>query len=400
MKILVVCQHYYPENFRVTEICEALVQRGHQVTALVGLPNYPSGIVPREYRGFRRRRETINGVTVRRCFEIGRRNTKLGLAVNYVSYMTSACWKALWMKKDFDVVYAYSTSPVLMSAPAAFVRSLFRIPTMIYVLDIWPACLAAMNVQPDSPLYRLMKRVSRRIYHRADSLIYSSVGFRQYLHAVHAIDVPESHYMPQFADGVFECRLPMPSQTPLRLCFAGNIGKAQSVQTLLRAAALLRDQPVRWEIVGDGSEYRACLDLAKELKLDELVTFYGRRPTEEMPSFYARADAMLVSMANDALVNDTLPGKVQSYMACGRPVLGSAAGETAAVVEAAQCGYCAPPEDAQAFARVVERYLSSPQKEQMAGNARAYYERHFTKQQHMDKLESMLTALAGKEGRA
>ena len=139
MKVLVICQHYWPENFRVTEICENLVRRGHQVTALVGLPNYPSGIVPKEYRHFRNRRQQRNGVEIRRCFEIGRRPGKAGLAVNYVSFMVSACFHALLLKRDYDVVYAYSTSPVLMSLPAALLRCFSPKKLMIYVLDIWPA---------------------------------------------------------------------------------------------------------------------------------------------------------------------------------------------------------------------------------------------------------------------
>ena len=125
MKILVICQHYWPENFRVTEISEELVRRGHQVTALVGLPNYPTGNIPEEYRHHQNRRQVRNGVEIRRCFEIGRKPGKVGLALNYVSYMLSACHQALWMKKDFDVIYAFSTSPVLMSLPGAFLRALW-----------------------------------------------------------------------------------------------------------------------------------------------------------------------------------------------------------------------------------------------------------------------------------
>ena len=139
MKILVVCQHYWPENFRVTEICEDLAARGHDVTALVGLPNYPTGVVPPEYKRLRNRRQERNGVHIRRCMEIGRRPGKAGLAVNYVSYMLSACHRVLWMKKDYDVIYAFSTSPVLMSLPAAFLRRFHRQPLMIYIMDIWSA---------------------------------------------------------------------------------------------------------------------------------------------------------------------------------------------------------------------------------------------------------------------
>ncbi len=394
MKILVVCQHYWPEAFRITEICEDLVTRGHTVTALVGLPNYPSGIVPKEYKWFRKRRETINGVNVRRCFEIGRRNTKLGLAINYCSYMLSASLTIMLLPRDYDVVYAYSTSPVLMSLPAALLRCVSKKKLMIDVLDIWPACLAAMHVYEGSMLYAFMKRVSRWIYGKADMLVYSSKQFQAYLQRVHGITVPDTHYLPQFADSLFET-LPEKGDSHItHLVFAGNIGKVQSIETLLRSAALLKGEAVHFHIVGDGSNYAACLELADTLKIDDMLTFHGRKPLEQMPAFYALADAMLVSMKYDESVNDTLPGKVQSYMAAGKPILGSIAGETPMIIAEAACGFCAPPEDAQAFAEVVRAFLALPDKAVLGNNARAYYEQHFTKQIHMDKLEKLLHTLA------
>ena len=398
MKILVICQHYWPENFRVTEICEALVERGHQVTALVGLPNYPTGIIPEEYKHGKNRRQQRNGVDIRRCFEIGRRPGKVGLAINYVSYMTSASIKALLMKRDYDVIYAFSTSPVLMSLPAALLRCFTRKKYMIYVLDIWPACLAAMNVFEGSFLYAFMKRVSKWVYKRADTLIYSSKRFQGYLQDVHGISVADECYMPQFADDIFEMELPAKETTAEKqLVFAGNIGKVQAVEVLIQAANLLRDEPVHWHIVGDGSNYESCRELAETLHLEDKVTFYGRKPLEDMPKYYAMADAMLVSMRNDLSVNDTLPGKVQSYMAVGNPVLGSIAGETDYVLNKAQCGLCAPPDDPEAFAQVVREFLKRDDAVQMGLNGKEYYMTNFTKQKHMDKLEKMLLQLAGKE---
>lgn len=398
MKILVICQHYWPENFRVTEICEALVERGHEVTALVGLPNYPTGIIPEEYKHGQNRRQERNGVHIRRCFEIGRRPGKVGLAINYVSYMTSASIKALFAKRDYDVIYAFSTSPVLMSLPAALLRCFTRKKYMIYVLDIWPACLAAMNVFEGSFLYAFMKRVSKWVYKKADTLIYSSKRFQGYLQEVHGIGVPDECYMPQFADDIFEMDLPeKQSAEEKQLVFAGNIGKVQAVEVLIQAANLLRDEPVHWHIVGDGSNYENCLQLAQSLHLEDQVTFYGRKPLEDMPRYYAMADAMLVSMRNDLSVNDTLPGKVQSYMAVGKPVLGSIAGETAYVLDKAQCGLCAPPDDPEAFAKVVREFIRRDDAAQMGKNGKEYYQKHFTKKIHMDKLEAMLLQLAGKE---
>ena len=300
------------------------------------------------------------------------------------------------MKRDYDVIYAFSTSPVLMSLPAALLRCFTSKKFMIYVLDIWPACLAAMNVFEGSFLYAFMKRVSKWVYKKADTLIYSSKRFQGYLQEVHQISVPDEHYMPQFADDIFEMELPAKQpKAEKQLVFAGNIGKVQAVEVLIQAANLLRDQPLHWHIVGDGSNYQACVDLAKSLNLESKVTFYGRKPLSDMPTYYAIADAMLVSMRNDLSVNDTLPGKVQSYMAVGKPVLGSIAGETAYVLQEAQCGLCAPPDDPEAFAKIVLEFLNIEDPVTMGERGRSYYNKFFTKQKHMDKLESMLLEMAG-----
>ena len=395
MKILVIYQHYYPEPFRIHEICEDLVGRGHSVTALVGLPDYPTGKVPREYRFFRRRRENINGVDVRRCFEIGRRNTKLGLAANYCSYMISASVKALFLKHDYDVVYAYCTSPVMMAVPALVYRAFFKTKVVLHVMDIWPACLAAMNVREGSLLYAFMKRVSRRIYAKADMLLYSSRRFQTYLKSIHHIDVPDENYLPQFADDVFGA-LPDAEPSPYtELVFAGNIGRVQSVETMLRAAAILQNEPIRWHILGNGANYEGCLCLAKELKLDEKVILYGRRPIAEMPKFFAMADALLVSMREEEYVTCTLPGKVQSYMAAGKPILGSIGGEAEDVISEAQCGLCAKSDDPEAFAEIVLAFIADKRRARMGGNAKRYYQEHFDKQSIMDQLERILISLSG-----
>lgn len=399
MKILVVNQHYWPENFRVTEICEALAERGHEVTALVGLPNYPSGNIPKEYRWFRNRRQEKNGVKIRRCFEIGRKPGKIGLALNYVSYMLSATLKALFMKKDFDVIYSFSTSPVLMSFPGAILELITGKPFVMYVLDLWPACLAIMNISPDSLFYRVMGKISKWIYLRADALLYSSNRFQQKMLDAHGIPMLDEHYMPQFADDVFETELPpKEANDQFHLVFAGNVGKVQGVDVLMKTAALLQDQPIHWHIVGDGSHLSECIELADQLKLDSCVTFHGRKPLEEMPAYYAMADAMLVSLSDNISVNDTLPGKVQSYMAVGKPVLGTAGGETAYVINTAQCGYCTAPDDPEAFAKIVQTFINEPENHQKMGeNGRKYYYANFTKKHHMDRLERLMQELCQKQ---
>ena len=330
MKVLVICQHYWPENFRVTEICENLVRRGHQVTALVGLPNYPSGIVPKEYRHFRNRRQQRNGVEIRRCFEIGRRPGKAGLAVNYVSFMVSACFHALLLKRDYDVVYAYSTSPVLMSLPAALLRCFSPKKLMIYVLDIWPACLAAMNVPESHLLYRFMKRVSKWVYGKADLLVYSSKRFQGYLKTVHGIEVNDEQYMPQFADDIFQKPLPAkPRENTVNLVFAGNIGKVQAVEVLMQAVRRYQDTTGRrvsfeYSMVRGVNDSDACAkQLANLIRgMGAHVNLIPINPVDGSP--YSATDAANVRRFQQKLeslgVNATVRRRLGSEIsaACGQ----------------------------------------------------------------------------------
>ena len=180
MNIAVVYQHYYPEPFRLTDICEELVKRGHTVTVYTGLPNYPHGNIPKKYKMFKNRLEYRNGVKIVRTFEIGRKKGKLGLALNYLSYTISSVWKSIFAPLDFDVIFAYSTSPILMSLPGIVLKKRSGKKLLLYIMDVWPACLSAMNVKETDLLYKFMKKVSKFVYSRCDMLTYSSRAFKTY----------------------------------------------------------------------------------------------------------------------------------------------------------------------------------------------------------------------------
>lgn len=396
MKIAVVYQHYYPEQFRITPLCEALVQKGHSVTVYTGLPNYPHGNVPEKYKKFRNRYEDHNGVKIVRSFEIGRKPGKFGLALNYVSYTISSLWRALFAPLDFDVVFAYSTSPILMSLAGIVLKKRAKKKMHMYIMDIWPACLSAMQVAEESLLYKLMGKVSKYVYKQCDSISYTSRAFQSYMKDVHGIELKEEDYLPQFAETLFERNAEKKEGSIFRLVFAGNIGQMQSVETILQAAYILKEEPITWQILGDGSAFAGCKQMQEELGLSN-VEFLGQKPVEEMPAYYAEADAMLVTMRNDTLVNFTLPGKVQSYMAFGKPILGAINGECKSIVEEAGAGWIAPAENAEQFAKLVQAFtkLSVEERYTMAKNAKAYYDANFQFHTHLERLEKNLLDLCG-----
>lgn len=399
MKILVICQHYWPEPYPLSDLCEELVRRGHQVDVITGVPNYPMGKTYAGYEKGKRRQEVHNGVNIIRTFTIPRRRNALFRLLNYYSYALSSTWKARTTPEAYDVVFTNQTSPVMMSKGAFAYAKKHGKRTVMYCMDLWPACLAAGGVAETSWIYRFFDLESRRLYNLADRILITSEMFRGYLTGKHGVESGKIEYLPQYALDAFGSLPDTPvDKKTIDLMFAGNVGAAQSLQTVVAAAEKLTDIPnLTIHIVGDGSELNRLKALAKERKLRNLV-FYGRKPQEEMPNYYAMADAMLVTLTADPYISLTLPGKVQTYMAAGKPILGAASGETACVLEAAQCGFCAPPEDAEKLAETIRTFIRYPYKKQLGQNGRSYYEQHFARRKFMDHLEAELAANAKTAG--
>jgi len=360
MKILVVCQYYYPEPFRIHEVCEELVNRGHKVTVLTGIPNYPMGEIPKEYQNNQRREEVMNGVSVIRVNEIPRTSGRIGLSKNYLSFVVNGTKKALIMKEDFDVIFVYQLSPILMAIPAFVVKWLTGKKLVLYSLDLWPESLVSYKIKKNSLFFQFMKYVSKRIYQGAYCIGYTSFLFKAYFQEELGIKKGRFKYIPQFADQFFEdasggkyCDVMNESNDEknreFHFVYAGNVGKLQSVETIVRAASYTKNEPIKWHIVGDGSSIKDCEKLAKKLHTDNLI-FHGRYPASELEKFYDLADVMVTTFSKDALCTYTLPGKIQSYMAAKKPILGAAGGETNRVIHDAKCGSCVPAEDSKALA--------------------------------------------------
>ncbi|MBP3321088.1 MAG: glycosyltransferase family 4 protein [Clostridia bacterium] len=389
MKILVVCQHYHPEPFTIPDICKELVKRGHEVDVVTGIPNYPMGTIYEGYRHGKKRDEILEGVRVHRTFTVGRRRNTLFRILNYYSFALSSSLYTARLKKEYDAVLVNQLSPVMMACAGVKYKKKHGTRLVFYTLDLWPESLIAGGIKRDGLVYNVFNRISKRLYQQADRILVTSEKFIPYLEKQHGIDKNRLAYLPQYAEDLFRPE-ELPEKQTVDLTFAGNVGKMQSVGTLIKAAALLKDQKeLRFHIVGDGSDLETCQALARELACQN-VLFHGRRPKEEMPAFYKNSDAMLVSMKDDPLISLTLPGKIQSYMAAGKPIIGAIGGEAAEVIKKAECGPVCPPDDPEMLAKSIRLFLKSDKKA-LGINARSYYDRHFTKKQFIDHLISELS---------
>ncbi|RIJ63528.1 glycosyltransferase family 4 protein [Rummeliibacillus sp. POC4] len=395
MNLLVICQYYYPEPFRITDICESLVEKGHDVTVLTGLPNYPEGKILENYRRGKKRNEIINGVKVVRTFEIGRGTTKFQLFLNYISYTLSASIKAFNLKEKFDVVLVNQLSPVMMAIPAIVYKKKYNRKILLYCLDLWPASLIAGGIKEGSIFYKLFFIISKWIYSSVDSIAVTSSMFKEYFKSKLFMNIENIQHIPQYAEDIFAEIEEKKENRKFNFVFAGNIGEMQSVETIVKAANEMKEKNnIMFHIVGDGSKLEECIVLSKKFKLNNII-FYGKKPINEMPQYYSFADAMLITLKNDKTISYTLPGKVQSYMAAHKPIIGSINGETRRVIKEAGCGYCCDADDYKELSKIILEFCDSNQQKLMGANGYDYYIKNYSKKSFISTLEESLIKLGG-----
>jgi glycosyltransferase involved in cell wall biosynthesis len=401
MNILVVSQYFWPENFRINDLVTGLIGRGHNVTVLTGQPNYPSGSFFPGYGWRQPRTEKYAGANVIRVPLFPRGAGGGGrLLLNYLSFVLSACWGVLFRipsGKHFDAIFVFEPSPITVGIPAALARWRFRAPLLSWVLDLWPESLVAVGAVRSPLLLCGVDVLVRWIYHHSDLVLVSSRAFTP---EVVRHGVPEAivRYFPNWGEAVFETLPAAGSIADLqkfppgfRILFAGNIGAAQDFAAILDAATHLKEcRDIQWLILGDGR--MAAWAKAEVIRrgLEHTVYFLGQRPLEEMPGFFAAADALLLSLRPEPIFARTVPGKLQSYLAAGRPVLAMLDGEGARIVAESGAGVHCSAGDSTALAEAVDRLAAMPSIERgrMGCNGREYFLEHFARERVFDHLEA------------
>lgn len=396
MKILVVSQYFWPENFRINDLVKEWVERGHEVTVLTGKPNYPGGHVFPEFQRGPTAFGHYEGAKVHRVPMLARSQGAIRLMLNYLSFMVGACVWGPWRLRGqrFDVIFVFEPSPITVGIPAVLLGKLKRVPVVLWVLDLWPETLAAVGVVRSPRVLRWVGHLVSFIYNRCALVLGQS---RAFLGSIgrYCRDGSKIRYFPSWAENLFQqtdaAKAPeVPDATnTFTIVFAGNVGEAQDFPAILDAAELLRhNDDVRWLIVGDGRRSDWVRDEVARRQLGQRVLLLGRFPVERMPSFYAHADALIASLKPDPTFGMTIPGKVQSYLLAGKPILGMLDGEGAAAIEAAGAGLVCPAGDAAGLAKAVEQMAAMAPAERLAMGARGrrFAEQEFDRDRLMDRL--------------
>jgi len=399
LNILIVTQYFWPENMRINDLAEGMVSKGHRVTVLTGIPNYPEGHV---FPAFKKNPEQFahyDGVDVVRVPMVVRGKRRVTLALNYLSFFISASVIGSFKlrRRDFDAVFVYGVSPIMAAIPAILIGKMKKAPVFVWVLDLWPDSLRAVGVTKNNVVLGVVGKCVSWIYDRTDYLLVQSKAFVENVRRYCKKPIEDARilYFPSWAEDAFsnDCEpsdLLRKDASVFTIVFAGNIGDAQDFPSILQAVERLRTHqlPVRWVIVGDGRAGSWLAQQVAQRGLDN-VHLLGRHPLEKMPALFAVADALLVSLKTHDVFAKTIPGKVQAYLASGRPIIAMLDGEGARGIHEAQAGRTCASGDASGLAAIVQEMagMHKDQREAMGRAGKNFYREHFSRERLFRQLE-------------
>jgi glycosyltransferase involved in cell wall biosynthesis len=396
LKILVVTQYFYPENFRINDVVLGLKEMGHEITVLTGKPNYPKGLFFEGYSLFSKQKELWCGITILRAplFPRGKSGS-LRLVFNYLSFAFFATLKTLFIKNRFDIIFVYEPSPITVGLPAIALSKRKRIPIVFWVQDLWPESVQAAGQISNRMILNLIDNYTRWTYKNSEKILIQSPGFEQYI-LNQGVSEDKIIYFPNSTEKLYKIVQPsngikslVPS-APFIIMFAGNIGEAQDFENILAAAKiiLVQTRDVHFVILGDGRKRKEIEEIIISQGLTKNFHILGEYPPATMPEFFALADVLLVSLKDERIFSLTIPSKVQSYMACGKPIVASLGGTAANIVEKASAGRSAIPGNPESLAQVIlDLYrLSEAERHRLGQNALKYSNQHFHRETLLNKL--------------
>lgn len=399
MKILIITQYFYPETFKSTDLAFELQKRGHQITVLTGIPNYPEGKIYDGYGIFKNRKQLIEGVQIERALLLPRgKGGGIRLFLNYYSFAFFASLKArkLAKKQKFDAIIVHEPSPITQFYPALAVNKIQKVPIYFWVMDLWPESLQIAGGITNRKVLSYYTKLVQKFYSASEKLLITSKGFRKSI--VEKGDYEDKiEYFPNWAEDTISDgnrNFPIPDLPKgFLVMFAGNVGEAQDLDAILDAALRLKNHSeIKFIIVGDGRKMPFVQEFINAHQLQETILTVGRFPVEAMATFFDKANLLLVSLKDDTIFNLTVPAKVQAYMSSGKPIMAMLNGEGAQIIQEANCGFTVPASNAENLADTILKASKTDEKilTEMGKNGKAYFEKNFKMASCLDNLERIL----------
>lgn len=394
--ILVISQYFYPEQFRINDICTEWVKRGYNVSVITGIPNYPQGKYYDGYGLIKKRKETYNGIQIIRIPLIPRGRNSIMLVLNYLSFVISGFVWNMFTRIKADYVFIFEVSPMTQALPGVWYAKKKKIPCYIYIQDLWPENVEIITGIKNKYIIGTIGKMVDYIYTKCTKIFTTSKSFVDAINH-RGVSIEKIKYWPQYAEDFY--RLPdkvtvldLPNDEAFNIIFAGNIGHAQGLDILPKVARLLNNKKlkrrIRFIIVGDGRYKNELMELVKKNNIGDMFVFVPKQIANKIPEFLAASDAAFVCLTSSPLFAMTIPAKLQSYMACGVSIIASANGEISRIINEAEAGKCSPAGDIDTLADIIIEMSLKPTEEIkiMGMNAKNYYDKNFNK----DKLLNIM----------
>ena len=397
MKILFISQYFYPENLRINDLVFSLKERGHHIEVLTGKPNYPSGIYAKGYSWGDPSFEVINKVPVYRTnlFLRGRGNG-LRLILNYLSFVYFGFFRLVKLKGHFDKVFIYAPSPITVGLLGIIAAKKFKCKSYLWIHDLWPESVKVAGGINNKFILGMIDQMTRFIYKKTDLLLIQSPFFKKYLEK-QKVDLKKVIYYPYYAETFYRpvsYSIKVKNKFPdgFNVLFAGNIGMAQSFDTIVEAIDLIKKEQINIIVLGDGRDKERLQEKIKTLGLSHKFYFLGSHPPESMPEYFAVADALLITLKKAEIFSYTIPGKLQSYLACGKPIIGALDGIGKKIIEDSNSGLCSDAEDiVELSGNILKIYkMSSNELLTHGKNGLKYFNNNFNKEKLLNDFEVIL----------
>lgn len=389
MKILVVCQLYYPENFVISKICEELVKQGDEVTVLTGKPNYGYGQIIPEYKNVFY--EEINGVKVHRVNLVARKNSRLSIIRNYLSFWRNSKKWVRNCKENYDIVYSMSLSPVTILAAGNLYKKKHNVKHVVHCVDLWPeSVLVTHAVRKNSLMYRFLYRWSKKLYEQADHVLIGSPSYDAYFKNVLKLD-KKTTFVPQPSLVEENNAAPHKYEKKFNILYCGNLGLIQLIDLIPQAVKLTVKDNYQFHVIGMGPKTDSLLKQVKELGLEDKIIYHGPIPAPKAAEYFAGADALYVSLKDEGSVGKTIPNKLMMSMAFGKPIIGVLGGDGKEFLEKAGGGVIAE-ENAESIAKAIDMIIDMSEKERkkLGESNQAYYRKNSSIKMCGEKVHKIL----------
>lgn len=399
--ILVVSQYFYPETFRINDMCLEWVKRKYKVTVVTGIPNYPMGKTFKGYGITKKRHEVWNGIEIYRIPLIPRGSGSLGMIANYLSFMVSGMLAGKMKNIKADLVFSFEVSPMTQVMTGISFAKKLHVPHYLYVQDLWPENVITVTGIRNPLIIKPIDKMVDYIYKNSDEIFATSPSFVEAIcNRKVAVNREKVHYWPQYAEEFYKpidksiakeaaAAYGIPNDDSFKIIFTGNVGTAQGIDILPQTAELLKNENIKFVIIGDGRYLEKLVSDIKSRQLEKMFIFVARQPAEKIPVLLSACDVAFISFADDELWKMTIPAKLQSYMACGMPIIAVADGETKRIIEKAKCGWVCKMGDSRGLKKTIHEVMKIDLQEMMK-HSLCYYNNNYKKEKVISKIMDYL----------